>query len=253
MISSLVFYALARPLQSNQGIMIYKGLVGDGQWERLAEEIKRDRATKRHTPENQAKIFLDAIYYTQNGTRYGKAMTAVRMFHEAGYDVMADNNAPLRDAIFTDYNGAMIRRLISYGANPKGLSGGGPVRHNLPDVLELLISKGAQVKTECLYPTINDGRSFAMRTPLQYAAWKGYADCVKVLVRAKVDLNARNSVTRRTALHEAVEGGHGEVIKILLRAGAKPSVQDGRKQTPAQMASALKRPDLVKLLSARRS
>lgn len=252
MIASLAYCALAVPGQSNEGISSFRSLMQLGQFAELAREIKRDRATKRHPPETQAQIFLDAIYFTHDGTSYGNAMTAVRMYHEAGYDVTADHNAPLRAAIFTDHKGAMVRRLISYGASARGASGGGPVRHNLPELLEFLITKGAEVQNECLYPTLNDGRSFAMRTPLQYAAWKGHDDCVKILVRAKVDLNARNSATGRTALHEAVEGGHGEVIKILLRAGAKTSIPDDRKQTPAQMAAALGLPDLVKLLTIRR-
>jgi hypothetical protein len=254
MITSMIAGLLLLPGQTDDGIGSFRSLVKRGDWAELERRIKKDRTTtKRHHPVNQAFIFVEVMEFTENGAFYGNAMTAVRMYHEAGYDVTADGNAALRRAMYYDHNGAMIRRLISYGASAKGLWAGGPVRHNLPELLEFLLSKGAEAQSEYLYPTLNDGRSFAVRTPLQYAAWKGYADCLKVLVRAKVDLNARNSVTRRTALHEAVEGGHGEVIKILLRAGAKPSIQDGRKQTPAQMAAALKRPDLVKLLSARRS
>jgi ankyrin repeat protein len=96
-----------------------------------------------------------------------------------------------------------------------------------------------------------------MRTPLQFAARKGYGDCLKVLIRARVNLNAKNSVTGRTALHEAVEGnpfrgGQEDMIKLLLRAGANTEIKDKKGRTPKQMAVAIKRPDLAKLFSARR-
>jgi hypothetical protein len=236
----------------DEGPVTFRSLVRAGRWDELRRLIKEDRDTKNHGSHVHALIYLDAVYYTMDGSAYGNALTAVRLYHEAGYDVTADNNAALRRAIGIDHNGAMVRRLVSYGASPKGISASGAVSNNLPDLLTFLLARGATVSSEQPMPDAKGEHGNAWRTPLQFGAWRGYAECVKVLVRAKVDLNARNSVTRRTALHDAVEGNHPDVIRILLQAGANAEIKDGRGKIPRQMAVELKRNDLVKLLSGRR-
>jgi ankyrin repeat protein len=59
-------------------------------------------------------------------------------------------------------------------------------------------------------------------SPLCYAARKGYADIVAVLLNAGADhaKRATKTYSRLTPLHYAVQNNHPEVIKLLLAAGA---------------------------------
>ncbi len=54
---------------------------------------------------------------------------------------------------------------------------------------------------------------------LQLAATAGFADCVKVMIKNGVDVNAVNK-SKDTALHKAAEKGHVDVAKALIQNGA---------------------------------
>ena len=68
------------------------------------------------------------------------------------------------------------------------------------------------------------------RTPLIYAARKGYAEVVRELVRAGAALDLQD-MWGSTALILAVDNGHIEVVKELVRAGAKLDLQDTYQET----------------------
>ena len=57
-------------------------------------------------------------------------------------------------------------------------------------------------------------------TPLMIAALRGYAELVKIFLRAGADVNAKDN-RGETPLMHAVERNHTEVIEILRSAGAK--------------------------------
>jgi ankyrin repeat protein len=63
-------------------------------------------------------------------------------------------------------------------------------------------------------------------TPLMIAAQGGYAEPVKKLIAAKVDLNARQPSTGMTALMFAARNGHAEVVDALGAAKAAIDLRD---------------------------
>ncbi|XP_029109623.1 ankyrin repeat and SOCS box protein 10 [Scleropages formosus] len=66
-----------------------------------------------------------------------------------------------------------------------------------------------------------------LTTPLHIAAGRGFADCLRHLLRREADVTLSPGGT--TALHEACEGGHGECARLLLSYGANANAvnEDG--------------------------
>ncbi|KAG8233136.1 hypothetical protein J437_LFUL010366 [Ladona fulva] len=73
-------------------------------------------------------------------------------------------------------------------------------------------------------------------TPLHWAADRGNAEAVQLLVDAGADVNFKDS-EGQTALHYAVSCGHAEVVKILLKAGCSPDAVDNDGEKPLDLAN----------------
>ncbi|KAJ7544664.1 hypothetical protein O6H91_09G088600 [Diphasiastrum complanatum] len=79
----------------------------------------------------------------------------------------------------------------------------------------------------------NDGRS-----PLHWAAYKGFGDCIRLLLFMDAYLQ-RQDMEGCTALHWAAIRGNLEACTVLVQAGSKENltITDARGCTPAQLAS----------------
>ncbi|CAN0006370.1 unnamed protein product [Choristocarpus tenellus] len=84
-------------------------------------------------------------------------------------------------------------------------------------------------------------------TPLHWAAQKGHADIVRLLVGNGALVNVRDK-WKRTPLHRAAKEGHVEVVKALLEAGAEINAQGDANWTPLHCGSFHGRLDVVKML-----
>jgi hypothetical protein len=73
-------------------------------------------------------------------------------------------------------------------------------------------------------------------TALMWAARKGHAKMVEILLAAGADPNARDQM-RQTALHHAVAGKHRRVIPALVRGKANVNVKDHDDCTPFELAT----------------
>jgi len=84
-----------------------------------------------------------------------------------------------------------------------------------PDVVRELLQAGAPV----------DAAEGERDAPFANAAYRGYIECVKLLLDGKVNVESVNS--QGTALGAACETGHIEIAKLLLDAGADPDKMEG--------------------------
>lgn len=78
------------------------------------------------------------------------------------------------------------------------------------------------------------------QTLLHFAASKGSAEVVKMLLEAGADVNAKEREYRcnddncgRTPLHVAASKGNAEIVKMLLEAGADKTIRDAEDKTAA--------------------
>lgn len=84
-------------------------------------------------------------------------------------------------------------------------------------------------------------------TPLGYAAMKGKADIVKVLVKAKAEINALDGFGE-TPLMKAVTAGQTNSTEMLLNKGANPNILSITGYTALHTAVAKSNVNLVRLL-----
>ena len=68
-------------------------------------------------------------------------------------------------------------------------------------------------------------------TPLMWAVYEGRQDIIRILLKAKCDVD-KVSISGRTALHIAAAEGKEELVKILLAAEANANIQDSNLSTP---------------------
>ena len=87
------------------------------------------------------------------------------------------------------------------------------------------------------------------RTPLYFAAERGYLEIVNLLIEHKADVN---SLDRRqeTAMFKPAGNGHKAVVERLLIAGTDPTILDMWKRTPLRFAAKKGHIDIVRLLLA---
>jgi hypothetical protein len=86
------------------------------------------------------------------------------------------------------------------------------------------------------------------RTPLSFAAGKGYEAVVKLLLEANADVEAKDKYGGRTPLLFAAGKGHEAVVKLLLEANADVEAEDKYGRTPLSYAAGKGYEAVVKLL-----
>lgn len=108
----------------------------------------------------------------------------------------------------------------------------------LKDCLEFLLNIGGCA--ECM-----DG--LYRRRPIHYAAWNGYDDCVKLLVRRGAEIDTQCNFGY-TPLHLAAESKSLESCQILLEAGACITTENKNLSTPLSFAHCVKDRNLILLM-----
>ncbi|MBC7979261.1 MAG: ankyrin repeat domain-containing protein [Armatimonadetes bacterium] len=122
------------------------------------------------------------------------------------------------------------------------------------EVIELLLSKGADVNLPTHQYFVPKGDDNQMPkplsvTPLQLAAYQGYAEIAKILLAAKANPTAK-SEDGTTPLHTAAVCGRAEVVKVLIDGKADLNARDKDEATPVHYAAALGRPEIYDALVA---
>ncbi|XP_049944395.1 ankyrin repeat domain-containing protein 65-like [Schistocerca serialis cubense] len=87
-------------------------------------------------------------------------------------------------------------------------------------------------------------------TALHWAAWRGHAAVVRLLLSAASDHNARDQ-GGQTPLHWAAQSGHAEAAAALLQAGADMGARTDKGNTPLDIATLCNHQQLVEMLTER--
>ncbi len=154
---------------------------------------------------------------------------------------------PLHQVAYTS-NLELCEFLLNKGANLDALSTNGSTplliasREGQTGMVECMLEHGADPM---------DGGDKGL-TPLLLAAAEGHSEIVRLLVKFGADINEATGIEMRTPLHEAVEGGHAETCLSILQLGGSSSVLalDTDGASPLDIALALSRPDIAKLLQS---
>lgn len=146
------------------------------------------------------------------------------------------NATALTDAIEENDIDA-VRNLIKLKANleTKGEYGRTPlfyaVKSENLEILNLLINGGAKV----------DARDNFGETPLIYAVGdcvgeKSSIEAVRILIKAKADLNAKSKYTGSALLKATSCESSSEIVSVLIEAGANINITDAEGRTPLMNA-----------------
>ena len=85
-------------------------------------------------------------------------------------------------------------------------------------------------------------------TPLASAASNGHTEVVRVLLKARAEVNKAGNTDGETPLHLAADRGHTEVMLLLLAAGADVNQASYLEQTPLYTAAWWGHMDVVQIL-----
>lgn len=145
---------------------------------------------------------------------------------------------------FYDESEAVLRVLLENGAKLDSRDQGGQIllwalKKKHATVARLALEKGAE-------PDAVDREG---RTPLSWAAEKGFVEVVKILLQKRVNLEHRRDPPGFTPLvYAAAENEDTTVMKLLLQAGAQVVYKDKDQVTALQGAISRERPAAVELL-----
>lgn len=132
------------------------------------------------------------------------------------------------------------------GTGESGTALGAAVFLARKDVVEFLLSKGANVELPSPESGVPKGSEDQMprplnRTPLHLAAYQGYADITKLLLAAKANPSAM-SEDGTTPLHTAAAYDRTEIVKLLIDGKANFNARDKDEATPLHYAATQGRP-----------
>jgi ankyrin repeat protein len=160
----------------------------------------------------------------------GGHVDAARVLLDAKANVNAtdiDGRTPLMWAA-TSGQAQVAKLLLEHGAdaNQTNEAGMSPIHlaanKGHAQVLKVLLQAGADV---------NSPHPGNQATPLQDAAMGGYVEAARVLIDAKANLNATDS-TGRTPLMWAATKGQASIVKLLLERGAAANQNPWRMDCP---------------------
>lgn len=171
----------------------------------------------------------------------------------------------------------IVKLLLAKGADvtastPLGAPIHAAARNDVPEVVQLAISKGANVRepasnlkwlpihyaaaggsTQSLLlllkaaPDTVNARTRDQETPLVLAAGLNKVEAVRVLMAAKADPNLKDRMDF-TPLHKAAYYGYDDSIRVLLEHKADVNATSKNWGTPLQVAKARQRPNTARLL-----
>lgn len=125
---------------------------------------------------------------------------------------------------------------------------------NITDLIEKtpLMYAASKGYTEVMAKLIENGadiekKAYSGETALMYAAFYGKTDAVEQLVEAGADLEARDS-EEKTPLMFATFGGYTESVKKLIELGADVNTTDFLKETPLLHAAGHNRHQIAEIL-----
>ncbi|MEQ8222355.1 MAG: ankyrin repeat domain-containing protein [Candidatus Eremiobacterota bacterium] len=200
------------------------------------------------TAEYLINIGADIHNYTRNGALvqavYGGHKKAVELLLSKGVDI----NCSKENLIFCLINGKLSQSLERSGIIKSQVINQHEHAHR--DVMELLINKGVNVNYVCPGEDENDDQLSLLHYSCQY----GFIDFVKLLVKAGVNLEVKDS-KGFTPLHISLGGNictpnetHKEVIKFLLDNGADINAKTNRGDTVLFIAVIKGNKDIIELL-----
>jgi len=173
---------------------------------------------------------VTALYYAvQNGHK-----DIVELLLAKGADVNArDNNGSTPLHLATSKDVAELLLAKSVNLNAKNNKGQTPLdiamSQNRKDIVDLLISKGAEVSSMHIAAAIGD-----------LAKVRGFLE-------KGADVNIRDA-QRKTALHIASANGHKEIVELLLASGADVNAGGYYNKTAAEYAMGANHREIVELL-----
>ncbi len=209
---------------------------------------------------------------TENGNAYpihcAKSKQMIELLANCGADVNAVdawNQTPLHTAYDLD----TVRLLVSLGAHVDGVPSNAytPLVNQIeyPDIVEFLISKGADVNamSEWIGTPLHDAALYdedhwrQVYSELPGEDISGFVNenkrlrvqLAKVLIEHGADVTARNN-DGFTSLHIAAENGFADMIEFLLNCGADADAQDSKGETPLHCAGRKGSKQAVELLLA---
>jgi ankyrin repeat protein len=140
---------------------------------------------------------------------------------------------------------ALIRELINQGINVNELD----VNKDAP-----LIIAAYKGYTEIVKLLLKAGADVSVVDPgmkataLHAAAYAGNAEVAKLLIEYKIDVNKQGPYNGYTALHDAVWQNNIETAQILIEAGANLNMKSHTGETPLEFAKSRNHREIMALI-----
>ncbi|MDA7660417.1 ankyrin repeat domain-containing protein [Verrucomicrobia bacterium] len=120
------------------------------------------------------------------------------------------------------------------------------VRQNLKEIVELLITKGADVNAKA-FQIGDDAEKGRGITPLHYAAIDGFEEIAKLLIESGAEVNA--NANGRTPLHFATLFNQKVLAEFLIANGADVNAKEDFGDSPLMVAVKRGNNEIIKLLT----